>query len=298
MENKTDKMKQMYIAIDNIQIYHQDIQHVLLQNKIIKFDTSKKVKDLKKYIVNTLILDRIKFYTINDLIYLPKEKEFFDKFNFIINNTINCDDKSKLKDICDGGQYIDVKIIQNKKLVTVKYDVEQENSNNKYFIIFEDNTFNTIKRELKKCGIVTKYLSVNEEDVQLHSTIGSKYSDNRFLTVKNKMITDKDNKTLVEGQQYGTIYILQEREFINKNENVYKIGMTRHQPNKRLSKYPKDSQLFLAVACKNEKTCDIENELIKKFNSMFIQRNDIGNEYFQGDISVMMNEIFTTVCNN
>lgn len=71
--------------------------------------------------------------------------------------------------------------------------------------------------------------------------------------------------------------------------------MTRHEPNKRLSKYPKDSQLFLAVACNNEQTCDIETELIKKFACIFIHRNDIGNEYFQGDINTMMNEIFTSV---
>lgn len=34
------------------------------------------------------------------------------------------------------------------------------------------------------------------------------------------------------------IYLLQEREFIKTNENVYKVGMTKKENHKRFNQYP------------------------------------------------------------
>lgn len=298
--------KQFFITF-HLEIYHPDMQHYnIIQNQSIYFDITRKARELKKRIINTLFLDRIKKYPINDLLYVPKEKEILEKFEIFINSTINYDDNTKLKEFCGDNDFINVLINPKKKITTVKYNIGQENSNDKFFIMFEDNTFNIIKKELKKCGIIINVLSTEHENVELHDTIATRCSIT-FLTVKNNIIEDKKNIENLKNtrfnnnkQEFGTIYLLQEREFINKNENVYKIGMTRHEPNKRLSKYPKNSQLFLAVACKNENTCDIENELINKFKNMsqIVQRNDIGNEYFQGNINLMMNEIFSTVVTN
>jgi len=85
------------------------------------------------------------------------------------------------------------------------------------------------------------------------------------------------------------IYLLREREFIKTKENIFKIGKTKQLNNIRFSQYPKDSNLLLQISCNN---CDIlEKNLINIFKEKFIQRKDIGNEYFEGDDKIMIYEI-------
>ena len=52
-------------------------------------------------------------------------------------------------------------------------------------------------------------------------------------------------------QQPQYIYLLQEREFIKTNENIYKVGMTKQENLKRLKQYPKDSVLLFQMICIN-----------------------------------------------
>jgi hypothetical protein len=86
------------------------------------------------------------------------------------------------------------------------------------------------------------------------------------------------------------IYLLIEREFIKTKENIFKIGKTKQLNNIRFSQYPKNSILLLQISCDN---CDIfEKNLINIFKEKFINRKDIGNEYFQGDYIDMINEIY------
>ena len=63
------------------------------------------------------------------------------------------------------------------------------------------------------------------------------------------------------------IYLLQEREFINSKQNIYKIGKTT-QPNlKRMNQYSKGSRLLLQSICSD---CHIiEKELIKLYKDNF-----------------------------
>lgn len=93
----------------------------------------------------------------------------------------------------------------------------------------------------------------------------------------------------------GYIYLIQEREFYNKNEPVYKIGRIEQLDNKRIKNYPSGSKLFIQLICndchKNEKT------LIETFKEKFLQRKDIGREYFEGDVSSMIDTIFFIVRN-
>ena len=77
------------------------------------------------------------------------------------------------------------------------------------------------------------------------------------------------------------IYLLQEREFITTNQNVYKLGKTQQKNLQRFKQYPKGSKLIIQLECEN---CDInEKNLIIIFKQKFIQRIDIGTEYFEGD---------------
>ena len=91
------------------------------------------------------------------------------------------------------------------------------------------------------------------------------------------------------------IYLLQEREFINSNSNIYKIGKTEQENLKRFKNYPNDSKLFLHITCKNCHIC--EKDILKIFREQFIQKKEIGNEYFEGCYIKMMKIIFSYIEN-
>ena len=95
---------------------------------------------------------------------------------------------------------------------------------------------------------------------------------------------------------FNSIYLIQEREFINSDENVYKIGKTKQENLKRFKQYPKGSKLILQQICDD---CDIlEKELISDFKNKYIHRKDIGNEYFEGDYKEMLKDIHNKITNN
>lgn len=94
----------------------------------------------------------------------------------------------------------------------------------------------------------------------------------------------------------GYIYLIQEREFIKCKENVYKIGRTKKPNLQRYNQYPIGSELLVHIKCNN---CDIlERELIFKFKTKYIQRRDIGSEYFDGDCNCIVNDILTMILRN
>jgi len=94
---------------------------------------------------------------------------------------------------------------------------------------------------------------------------------------------------------HNSIYLLQEREFINSNENIYKIGRTKQANIQRFNQYPKGSKLLLHIVCDD---CDIlETELIRDFKNKYIHRKDIGNEYFEGDYKEMIKDIYNKITN-
>ena len=75
----------------------------------------------------------------------------------------------------------------------------------------------------------------------------------------------------------GMIYLIQEREFVNKEESVFKIGRTQNIW-ARMSKYPKGSQIISCNKCND--TVAYESHLIGVFCHKFKARPDIGREYF------------------
>jgi len=89
---------------------------------------------------------------------------------------------------------------------------------------------------------------------------------------------------------YNYIYLLQEREFVNSNQSIYKIGKTKRENLTRFHQYPKNSLLLLQLQCLDN--CDnIEKKLIESFKSKYKQRTDIGREYFEGNYQLMMIDI-------
>ena len=92
---------------------------------------------------------------------------------------------------------------------------------------------------------------------------------------------------------YSCVYMVKEREFTKTNEEVIKVGYSNQEDFKRFKKYPKGSLLLFHVYTENGKLC--ETEIIKEFKKLFIQRKDIGNEYFEGDYNVMRRIIIDIV---
>lgn len=88
----------------------------------------------------------------------------------------------------------------------------------------------------------------------------------------------------------GYIYLIQEREFVRANEDVYKIGKTKtSSAHARIKQYPKDSVLFYTEAVRN---CDeMESLLLNELSRTFKRRTDIGREYFEGDPEKIINTI-------
>lgn len=89
------------------------------------------------------------------------------------------------------------------------------------------------------------------------------------------------------------IYLLQEREFVNKKESVYKIGRTKQENSKRIKQYPKGTVLLFQIICND---CSItEKAIISIFKEKFKHRKDIGNEYFEGNYQTMIDIIYSTI---
>lgn len=89
------------------------------------------------------------------------------------------------------------------------------------------------------------------------------------------------------------IYLLQEQEFVNTKENVYKVGMTNEENCERFNQFPKSSVLLFQMICNNCK--NMEKIVLKKFKETFKQRKDIGNECFEGEYKIMINIIYLTI---
>jgi hypothetical protein len=86
------------------------------------------------------------------------------------------------------------------------------------------------------------------------------------------------------------VYLLQEREFIISGENIFKIGKTT-QPSERIKGYPKGSILFLNLPCDN---CgETEKKLIKHFDEKFLQKCEIGREYYEGELKNLIQEFIS-----
>jgi hypothetical protein len=91
--------------------------------------------------------------------------------------------------------------------------------------------------------------------------------------------------------QSGHVYIVKEREFLKSGENVFKIGKSTNIKS-RMPSYPKNSLIVIIVHTDNYDVHQVERELIQhlKDDPRFVQRTDIGSEYFQCCINDLMEE--------
>lgn len=90
----------------------------------------------------------------------------------------------------------------------------------------------------------------------------------------------------------GHIYLLRLREHILAKKDIYKIGRTGKNV-ARFKGYPNGAKLIIMTPVINMNL--VETQLIRLFKDNFIHRNDIGREYFEGDVNLMV-ELIKSNC--
>jgi hypothetical protein len=79
----------------------------------------------------------------------------------------------------------------------------------------------------------------------------------------------------------GFVYILQEREFVRSNEDIYLVKDTKSNTDISKLVTPKNSKIWAFCPCNNHKVMKIE--IIKLFKQKYKLRSDIGQGYFEGN---------------
>lgn len=95
---------------------------------------------------------------------------------------------------------------------------------------------------------------------------------------------------------YDSIYLLQTRESLFKNEDVFKIGRTSQDELKRFNCYPKGSKLHLHVSCFDG--IKVEKQIITLFMKKYINAHIYGSEYFHGNLIQMMSDVLKIIGHN
>jgi hypothetical protein len=202
-------------------------------------------------------------------ISIEKCKKMFQEGNLYIKDNI-CNEKIKYKCIC--GKSFD----RNTRLLRHKSKCE----------MYKGEQYKIEELEEK---IKTLYLYNEEKHIKIRETTQVKIKE-----LEEKIIILQQPKIPQQKSDLQFVYILQEREFINSGEPVYKIGKTIN-PKNRMSSYPKASNVLGIYLCGDCHTT--EKSLIELFDVKFIKRKDLGLEYYQGDINEMVNEIYFLILN-
>ena len=101
--------------------------------------------------------------------------------------------------------------------------------------------------------------------------------------------------TSFKHQQYVSyIYLIREREFLNNDDDVYKVGRTTQYPDNiihRLRSYKKKSEIILVLQCDPKDVVELETTIKRQFRKRFKSHPD-GTEYFRGDKCEMIRCIY------
>ncbi len=95
------------------------------------------------------------------------------------------------------------------------------------------------------------------------------------------------------------IYVIQEREFIDKDESTFKIGRTINFKN-RFNSYPKHSKKIIEISTFNYDLISVEHKImheLKKSKDLKWMKKEYGNEYFNGNIFKIIDIITDTIEN-
>ena len=88
------------------------------------------------------------------------------------------------------------------------------------------------------------------------------------------------------------LYLLRTREFINNNQNIYKFGRS-YNLTKRITQYPNKSIVYLLIEC--DDSIKHESKIIEFFRNKYKSERDVGNEYFSGNLTEIIDDIINYV---
>ena len=108
------------------------------------------------------------------------------------------------------------------------------------------------------------------------------------------IIVSKDVEELSQNILHQHVYLIREREFINSNENTYKIGRSGNICG-RVKNYPKDSEMIGLFLCKNN--IIMERSISSLFKTKYKQMKEYGTEYFNGNVFDMHEDICSLIFN-
>ena len=136
-----------------------------------------------------------------------------------------------------------------------------------------------------------EYAAKYEEMKEAYDNLLKEKADDDLVRENERLIQELqeyeaylDAKKEKESSKEGVIYLLKTRESIRMNEDVYKIGRTKNMKN-RLQQYPKGSEFITTMKVNDQRMC--ERVLLYTFKDKFKQREDMGNEYFEGNLDQM-----------
>ena len=115
--------------------------------------------------------------------------------------------------------------------------------------------------------------------------IPSKVFIENIDNLKKDIVSAKEPEESIREDTKGFMYLIQTRESIRLEENVYKIGKT-YNIEQRLSQYPKGSILHKKFRVSDRHLS--ERIILREFNEKFMRKDDMGNEYFEGDLQHML----------
>ena len=155
-----------------------------------------------------------------------------------------------------------------------------ENSPPKEYICSKCNhkysNSSNLSKHLKKCN--SDYCLVKNQVNELKTEV---------LELKNKPEQKKNKNNhkasfplRLRETNTNYIYLIQEREFVRMNEDIYKVGKSIQKNCNRVDDYPKFSDVIIILEVND---CDkIEKNIISEFNLKF-EKTKYGNEYFKGN---------------
>lgn len=140
-----------------------------------------------------------------------------------------------------------------------------------------------------------KFDDSTKQNKQIIEKLEKLEAQNKDLCNKISKISKKNDTSIIKMNDQNNIYLIQEREFIKTEEDIYKIGKTTRDVEKRKKEYPKGSKMYFNTSVSDCHKC--EDKIKEVFNEEFVQRLDIGTEYFEGNLKDMMKKI-SQICSD